>query len=435
MIQSKTTSEKGPFTENELKAFLATRKIVIASLQPTSVKALRKLAMQLGSKLDKTVACFTFDEAEKELTREPVHILITDLSFEKRSGLELIELQEKNFSNRLEVASIIMCSEPSSTESAMIVESKADAVILKPFTFENFRSAIYQSLANKVNPTPYWKLLEKGKEHFNKEEYEQAVQFFEESKKFDPKPTLALYYQGLIHSKKNQLQDAIKCYEEGLFFDQKNYLCLNAVFETYLLMKEFEQAYDAAKKLHRDYPVSTSRMLDLVKVSVYGKKYSDVIDYYEIFRRLNSQDENVCRAVIAGMLICAKYFALNSKSIEALCALKSASKLSLDSKILCIKTFQYFIETQNYNEAQQHHMALPEELKKQPECQLLYLALIESISDPATIVTTASNLLQSGIRDSRLYHILIEYSKKMGRSENTIKNLEEEAKIYFPEAF
>ncbi len=424
-----------PFTSQELKDFLTGKKVVIVSQQQASARAVRKLVLDFGAKADKTLPCFTFEEAKKELEREPAHLLITDLSLGKKSGIELIRVQEKNFPNRLEVASIIMCGEPSRAESATLADSGADAVFLKPFNQEKLLAAFHQALSNKVNPSPYWKLLEKGKEHFHKEEYEQAFPLFEECKKLNPRPTLAWYYQGQIHRQKNELQNAVAAWKEGMALNQKDYPCLNAIFETFMLMKEFNQAYETAQVLHQTHPVSLARILDLVKLSVYQRKYDDILDYYTIFKQLESKDETVCRVVIAGMLVCAKYLYLNDHAAEAFAALKSAAKLSLDSNILSLETFRYFIETRNFKEAESHYGSLPLEIRKKPDCQLLNLQLVVKTRDASSVVQTASRMVESGFHDSRVYSLLIENSKKMGRSEAMIQKIVEEAKIRFPGAF
>ena len=428
-----TPAPKPPFSEKELKDFLAERNVLVVSTQPTSAKALRKLIMQVGSKVDRTFNTFSYEEAEKELNSRPIHILFSDLTLDKKSGLDLISIQEKQFTNRMDVASIMMCGDPSPAEAAMMAEANVDAVMIKPFNFENFKTALYQALKNKVNPSPYWKLIETGKEHYHKNEFTSAIPMFEKSKSLDPKPTLAFYYRGQIHRKLSEFPEAIKSFKDGLNFSPNDFLCLNAVFDTHLQCSEYDLAYEAATRLHKDYPVSTSRILDLVKLSVYGKKYEDIVDYYEVFKKVERREGPLVRVVIAGMLICAKYMVISSKRDKGLEVLQNAAKVSSENKTLTGEVFRYFIENGYHAEAEKYYGSLGDDVKEQKETKMMFLEMVNATQGPAEVVQQGSLFYKQGVKTPRLFELLIEASIKVGRSPSTVNELIQEAETLFPD--
>ncbi len=428
-------NDVAPFTEAELKEFLEKRTVVVVCAQPASAKSVRKLAMQFGARVDLTLLCETFEDAKKELSSRPVHLLIADLHFDKNLGLELVELQASKFPNRLEIASIMMCGDPSSSTSGMLADSDIEGVLIKPFNTENFKTVLYSSMANKVKPSPYWRLIENGKTLFNADDYEKAVTVFESAKKLDPKPALAFYYLGQIHRKKKEYTQAVQVLEDGLKLEPKDYRCLSALLDIKMEIVDYPGAYDAAIRLHADYPVSIRRILDLVKLSIYNKKYGDVVDYYEIFKQLDHKDPMITRVIIAGMLVCSKYFSLQGKKAQALEVLNNTSKIAIETLIFRIEVLRYYIETGHVREGEVYFNGLPDDIKAQRDGQIAALELMNASGQSGQLVQVGTKMIADGIHTAKVYKMMIENSKKLGRSGTNIKILEDEAKARFPEDF
>ena len=428
-----STPEK--FTEQELRVFLSTRKVIVVCEQLGSARSIRQLLIQLGAKADNALALDQFLQARNELEAQATHILISDLFIDGREGLELINSQEKKFLNRLDVASIMVCSDPNGVSTGMMAEADVDGVLLKPFNIESFRTVIYQALENKVKPSSYWKFLETGKEHFNKNEFELATPIFESAKKADPSPTLAFFYLGLIAQAKNELGLALQCFEDGLAFDPKNFRCLFAVFDLKMKNAEYEQAYEIATLIHQHYPVSTKRILDLVKLSIYTKKYIDILDYYEIFKKTEKRDPALSRVVVAGMLICVKHFVLKSQKAKALEILQDAAKIAMESETLRSEVLRYFVESGNFTEGEQYFALLPEEFQAQPEVRALQLELAHASDQSGLVIHLGNGLIKDKLQTVGLFRLMIENSIKLNRSEQRIKDLINEARMYFPKDF
>ena len=135
------------------------------------------------------------------------------------------------------------------------------------------------------------------------------------------------------------------------------------------------------------------------------------------------------------MLICAKHLTLGAKRNQGLEILQNAAKVALDSNTLNLEVFRYFIESGFHDEGEKYFGSLSEEIQKQNETQVLYLEMIQATKDPASVVQVASQILGLGVKSPRIYEILIENSKKIGRSSSVIEGLLHEAKATFPEKF
>lgn len=416
------------FTEEELKGFLASHRIVIADSGTSSGRALRRFLMQFGAKNDSTVVCETYEQAKVEIAAKPTHLLISDLSL----GLELINLQESAFPNRADVTTIVLGSDPSSDSLGAIAEANVDAMLIKPFNFQSFKDTLFQAFANKLHPSQYWVLLEQGKAFLKSSRFDEAEKVFESTKGLDPKPTLAFYYQAEIQIKKNNLPEAAKTLKEGLGYNPKDYRCLSSLFQIYLRTSKNREAYDLAKQIHKYYPVSTARIPDLVKLSVSVWAFGDIIDYYEIFKKLERREPLINRVVIAGMLVCAKYFFSKNDSDRGKEVLQNAAEVSLKTQLLMADVLRYFMETKQCRDGLCFFEKLPEELQHTSEVQMNYIELLNQNGDSSGVVQWGTQLLQNKVRSARLYEMVIASSIKTNRNAKSIQDLIDEAKARFP---
>ena len=423
------------FTESELQKFLSSRTAVIASTSLGTARTIRKLMIQYGAKAEKVYPFDRFEDARDFMLSDSTHILISDLFYEKNSGLELVEAQQKKFPNRLEVASVMMCADPSDASVSMMAEANIDGVLVRPFNFLSFQGVMNQALANKVKPSVYWQNLEKGKAHFSKKEYAQATPIFEAAKKMDPNPLLAFYYLGLIHQEKEEYSQAVSAFEGGLKFEPKNFLCLIAIFDIRMKCLEYEAAYEMASRIHQDHPVSTTRILNLVKLSVYNKKFTDILDYYQIFKQIKNRDPFLNRVVIASMLVCAKHFALKSEKVKNLEVLKDAAKIASETETLRAEVFRYFIESAHYDDAESFHQEFPQEFRSQPEIRLLYLGLNHVAGQDSAVIQLGKTMIKEGVKSPKIFELMIDSSRRLKRSEDRIEEIINEARMYFPNDF
>ena len=424
-----------PFSEKDLKKFLSTRTILIFSSSLATARTLRKILVQYGANADRVQPFDRFEDAKSFLFSQSTHILISDLFHEQKSGLELVEVQQKNFPNRLEVASVMVCADPSDSSVGMMAEANIDGILMRPFNFINVKAVMDQALANKVNPNQYWQNIENGKGHFLKKEYELAIPLFEEAKNADPSPLLAYYYLGLIHQEKQEFEQALTSFEEGLKFDPKNFLCLIAIFDFKMNRAEYESAYEVATRLHKHHPVSTTRILSLVKLSVYNKKFTDILDYYQIFKQIKNRDAILNRAVIASMLVCAKHFALKAEKVKNLEVLKDAATIANETETLRAEVFRYFIESHHYDDADIFHRDFPEEFRNNPEIRLLNLGLNHASGQDSAVIQLGKLMIKEGVKSPRVFELMIDSSKRLKRSEDRIDEIIQEAKMYYPNDF
>ncbi len=417
----------GKVEDQKLVEFMKSARIVISINPSSNGRDLRKLFLKLGALPNQVIATENFEDAKKEVSSYPTHIFIADIDFGEKSGLDLIEYQEKNFKNRIDIATIMVSSGPSNASIGMMAEANVDAVLLRPLTFDNFKRAVDQALENKVNPSPYWRLLEEAKAFFNLNQLDQAIPILEESKSKHPKPTLAFYYLGLVYRSKNQISEALRSFEEGLRLDPKDYRCLIGMLDTRIQGLEWDEAYKAATRFHADYPVSLKRIPGLVRLSVHCGKYPDILDYYKIFKDIEKRDPILCRVVVAGMLICAKFLFKKQDALASLSVLKDAAKISSECGTLQTDVLRYFVQLGYYLEGMEFLPKVPQDLRQKPEIRLLCLELYSLAGQDELVLQEGTELLKQEIKTEKVYQLLISSSQKLNRSDESIVQLQRES--------
>ncbi len=420
------------FSPQELAAYLEHRKVMVVDAGAYTGRSLQRILVELGMSESNIQVCRDFDEANLEIAVRRPQILFVDFDMGGQRGLELVETHEAQFGNRLEIASIVMNSHPTSASVGMITESNVDAVLIKPITHATAKSALLHALANKVKPSPYWSTLERGKEHLNRKELEEAMRLFEEAKSFDPAPTLSFYYLGVTRQKQKLYPEAGTEFGRGLDLDPKNYRCLNGFFDLRMECSEFEEAYELAQRLHASYPVNARRLQEFVRLSVLVRKYEDIVDYVKVYEGLENPDASTQRAVIAALLVAAKAVADRGDRVLARAVLKKASQISLRTEVLRGETFRYFLEAGDVEGGQNFYDSLPGPVRFQPEIENLYLEMVHMAGNSTETIQFGSQLIRAGKSSPRVHELVILHSRKMGRPDTVIGRLIDEAENLYP---
>jgi tetratricopeptide (TPR) repeat protein len=416
-----------------MASYLSTKRILIADTGAYSAQALQRILIQLGAVTNEILVYRSFASAATGILARRPHILITDLYLENDLGLDLIALQNRQFDNRLDITSIVLAPDASAAKAGMIADADVDAVMIKPLNFQCAKEALFQALANKVKPSPYWATLEKGKEHYHRTELEEAMRLFEEAKRHDPRPTLSYYYLGLVRQQQKRFDEALQSYQSGLALNPTDYRCLNAALDLRLERSELFEAYTIAQRLHEYYPVNARKLLDFVKLSISVGKFEDIPNYHRVFLNGENLDAKTARGMIAAMLVAAKSFAWRDESTKALEVLKSAAKLALKQKILREESLRYFVETRHYDEAQTYYSELPASLKEDPAVQTISLEAYHAVGNSNEVIRSGVEILKSGKAPARAYEIVIEHSKRLGRPPSALNRLLADAEEKFPD--
>jgi tetratricopeptide (TPR) repeat protein len=106
---------------------------------------------------------------------------------------------------------------------------------------QNFKSMTKNKLAQEY--------YDKAIHETEKENYKQAILYYEQALKEDPEFVFAWDNLGLNYRRLNNYDKAIECYEQSLKIDPKGQMPLQNIAVAYQYKKEFPKAIDAYKRL------------------------------------------------------------------------------------------------------------------------------------------------------------------------------------------
>ncbi len=97
-------------------------------------------------------------------------------------------------------------------------------------------------------------LYEKGDKEFKKQNWKEAIKFFELSLKVDPSFVYAWDNLGISYRQLGEYDNAINAYKSSLMIDPKGRMPLQNIPVAYIYKKEYQKAIDAYLELDKVYP-------------------------------------------------------------------------------------------------------------------------------------------------------------------------------------
>ncbi len=419
--------------EEKYKKYFKNKKAML--LEPsTSVRTtIRRLLVELGIESGRQIVAADFHSAIEIIKKDRPHYIFSSFEFQKKNFTDLLVEHLQVYPNRLEAGFYVLSEKNSMSIASMVLDHDIDALCSQPFTFDTLKSSVLESLVYKVELDAYMKAIEDGKEKFRQSQYNMAKQMFDYATTLAKDVSLAYAWLGHTCVKQNSLEEAEKNYHKGLITNGKSYNCIKGLIEFYTQAKRYEDAYNFNKKLIENYPVNPDKIADLVRLSIINQKYEDVINYCKIFVGLDEKVESVKKYISAGLAICGKYLISKDDKENGVNALVEAAKLSDGKREILYSVIKSLLQAGAKNKAQQVLDDFSTEQTEGTDFSIMELEIIFETEEAGKAFNLGSSLLKKGIRDYRVYEIVIKSSVKLGRSADAISNVLFEAVKAYPE--
>ncbi|MEK6579052.1 MAG: response regulator [Bdellovibrionota bacterium] len=398
----------------QFSKYIGNKKILIADPGATTRASIASMMLSMGAQMKHLILVNNFEKAVEEIESQRPHVVLCDFDLGKNCGLDLLQSQRQQHPETKDVLFILVTGNTSQSAVAQAAEEDVDTYVLKPFTPEILRNAIMKCALQKINPNNYYKKIEEGKKHLFAPNLEMAMKCFEEATNLDPKPSLANFYYGQAYLMKQALTDAEGRYTKGLEFNRIHYKCLVGLFDLMMLKKMHEQAYDVVKRIARYFPANPQRLTQVVRLAIMTRAYEDIERYFQIFRNLDTRNDDLVRSMSAALVVCGKYYLQQELHSRALELFDKAAKTGFTKLNILKEIVTSLLAVDMLNESREFLKRFPLESRDTSE----YLAtefMLTNRTHPATfIVSQGRKLVDSGIADPSIYKIMIERSKQLG---------------------
>lgn len=412
-------------------AYLGERQGLVIDSNSGSRNAARKVLSTLGVKSANVDVAENFSEGEEKLRKKKYEVVFAEINLGKGTGFDLVKIQKEIVANAFDSIFIIFSDKNSPAVTSQIAESEADGMVLRPLNLATVQDKLAEVVQTRLKPTQYTQVLQAGRSALMSEKFDEAVAEFEKARALDPKPALALYFEAQARLKKGDRAGALANLKAGLAANPKHYKCLLGMLEIYFEDKNYSEAYAMGAQLTQNFPVSPSRVSNLIWLCVYMGKYADVNAYYDIFATFDDTDPKVLTAISAGLVVMGKDLVKQGKNKEAFDALKKAETLGKTKPVILKEVLLTMMRGGFMDEAEKIFDKLNSDMKSLNELRLVDLERVHLKNDGNTL-PLAMSLMKENIVDYRLYEIAILRSVEAKRKEESIVELIESAVKAFP---
>lgn len=223
-------------TEELLKKYLSTNKILIADGSKMSRDAVFRIICELGAHALNVNRVETYEEAFNDIKDRKPSIVLSEFDLGKRTGLELMQSLREQVPDSKKSLFVLITGNASQSTVAQAAEEDVDTFVLKPFSATSLRAILVKAIILKISPPGYLKEIEKGKTLLFETKLDEAKAAFDAAVALDPKPALAHFYLGQVELMREALDKASGSYKKGLDCNKIHYKCLVGLYE--LLMKQ-----------------------------------------------------------------------------------------------------------------------------------------------------------------------------------------------------
>lgn len=414
--------------------FLVGRKVLIADGNAAARSSLFNLLKEMGAKGSQLFLANNYQAAEQRIVEEKPHVVIAEYDFGQSCGLELLRNQrEERPKETKECIFILVTGNTSQSAAARALEEDIDAYIIKPYTLEYVRRTIIQAAMAKLRPPKYFATIDQGKDALEAGKLDEAEALFTAATALDPAPALAHYYIGQVKYAREIMAQAQSNYMKGLKFNQIHYKCLVGMYELFMREKRHGEAYEVVRKLAKFFPANPKRLAEVLRLAIMNKEYTDIESYYTMFTNIDRRSPDLARAAAAAMVICGKYYLSVSKTPgKAIDVFNKAVATAMHNPKIIMEVIGTLLENGHSKEAQQFVQKFPAEFRTSNEFKISEVLLLDRTGSLSLAIDRGRELISKGVKDVRLFTIMIKRSKDAGLGA-AVEDLLQQAISAFPD--
>lgn len=411
--------------ESTLK-FFSSKKVLIVepkkSLRSTFKKVLRDIGVPHES-IEFSEG--GYNEAMTQVMTLKPELIISPMTIQNSSAIDLYEFHKKTLSNRLDAGFFILSQSNSLSQASLILDHDIDGCISEPFTADGIKKMILMSLDAKIHKSESSIQYEILKERIVLSPQEVSLSEIDALSSFkDLDRSQIDYLKGLTLSFQNQLEQACTYLLTAAAASPKSYRILKLLAETAYKSKNWKLAYETRQNMLQIFPLNPETIPELIKLSVVNEKFDDIFDYLEIFEELEEKSELTERSIAAGLTICGKFLLQRQEIEQGLQALEKAADLGYQNIEVLKSVIPIFLEQKVFSKA----LALIELYKpyhpKSPGFALLEMQVLsQSRKTLPKALKIALELVATGSREELVYESILRLSVQLDRNPQFIEDL------------
>lgn len=287
--------------------FIKDATILLVDRSPRTRSRLTKSIIDLGANRMNIHSVAHYEEAIAICNEHHPQMILSDYVIRGGSGFDLFKTVREEIPEMEKSILVLITSNISQSAVAKAAEEDVDAFLIKPYNINTFDRSLKNATISKLHPSEYIKVIEEGKEHLFKGDFEDAIRLFEKAFELNKKPALAHFYHGQAKYMMENKNDAITDYNKGLEYNAIHYKCQIGLYDLFVKEQEFDKAYGVVKNITKYFPANPKRLKEVIRLAIRTHNYKDLNSYYNTFLDLEEREDDVVDYVCSGMYILGKY--------------------------------------------------------------------------------------------------------------------------------
>jgi tetratricopeptide (TPR) repeat protein len=327
-----------------------------------------------------------------------------------------------------------MASTPESAEQGRAAEEEVDAVVEGSFDGERFKAFIVKSCLEKLLPSDYHQLIQKGRQELASGQIQEAIRTFEMAMSNYDSPSLASFYLGKAYELSKALDKAEASYLNGLAYNESHRKCLLGLYEALKNQNKSMQAYDVLKKIGTSYTLPPQQLLTALRLAVSTRNILDIERYFDIYMTLGEPNDDVAKLLCPALVATGKHQIKNGEPGRGVELFHKAARASRGRPRWLKDIITTLIENNLIEAAEDLMRSLPENYRATPDFLVLEFLLMDQLTDGTFVIERGQELLQQ-VEDPAVYNVLIRRFRENGMSDQATRFIGEASRKWPDRSF
>ena len=230
----------------------------------------------------------TAKEARSALLSLKVSLFVVEWDLKGENGIQFCRsLRKRQEPGQKATPFLLMTVENKKTDVILASEVGIDGYLLKPFSYEDFATALNNLAINHQKPNHLTRLLEKAEKLYEEQDLDGALSAFKDAEESNPASARAIAGIGRTKAAQNLFDDAIACYRKAIDFNPEYLTAYRELLELLDLRGTPTELRDLAEKVNSLSPGNPKYTMILAKAELTLGNTEKSEDYYKKTIRLS----------------------------------------------------------------------------------------------------------------------------------------------------
>jgi DNA-binding NarL/FixJ family response regulator len=386
-------------SDGVMRESLETSVCLIVDSGSVTRNALRKFFFDHGVMQSFCLTASSLEEARSLMEQFQPKVLV--LESDANLGLpELLAKHRDRLSDFKDSIVVVLHSGELSEQTADAARQSVDLFLKKPFSLEKFKYRLSMLLAAKSESSVIPPLVRRGIQQLEEKDEDGALGTF---------------------------RSILQMYPE---FPK----AIREVARILLARQQWQEAEHWVWRLREDSLLDPDWIPDVIEMASKINRYDYVEWLADAVREMPKSKVKIITSVAHGMSqLAARLASFSKERTRALDLFRKAISVSKHAPETYAEVIQFMYSAEMLVEADILLSMAPEEVRNSEDTKMLLLEYMDRNRDAPEVINAAYQLYRSGVRKPRVYQILIERSKELGRTRQVIVELIEEAGRIHPD--